>query len=293
MPRRSTRGARLLVVLAGLLLLPGATSSQEDRPSGWIIFHTGAAGRQRLIWKDALTGAERELAPATLGQGNPSAARAGGLVAFQRAGDIWALDLTTGRAVNLTRTEVYEGCPWPSADGSLIAFDGIRAGRSEIFVMRSDGSGLRQLTRGPGNNACPAFSPDGKQIAFVSDRDGEMDIYLLDLTTGAERRLTDDPAADMDPAFSPDGQRIAFTSDRRGKFEIYEMNLDGSGLRRLTEARDFDIQPVYSPDGRWIAFERDGTIVAVHRESGKLWPMTRGPQYKGGPTWGSAPGPSR
>jgi TolB protein len=233
------------------------------------------------------------LAAATPGQGNPSATRTGGLVAFQRAGDVWALDLTTGRAVNLTQTEVYEGCPWPSAEGSLIAFDGIRAGRSEIFVIRRDGSGLRQLTRGPGNSACPAFSADGQRIAFVSDRDGEMDIYLLDLATGADRRLTDDPAADMDPAFSPDGQRIAFTSDRRGKFEIYEMQLDGSGLRRLTEAVDFDIQPVYSPDGRWIAFERDGNIAAVHRETGRLWGVTDGPEYKGGPTWGSAPGPPR
>lgn len=291
MPRRWSWW--LLLVLASLLLVPGVTSAQEDRPSGWIIFHAGAAGQQRLIWTDAVTGAERELAPATLGQGNPSAVRAGGLVAFQRTGDIWALDLTTGRAVNLTQTAVYEGCPWPSSDGSLIAFDGIRGGRSEIFVMRRDGTGLRQLTRGPGNNACPAFSPDGKQIAFVSDRDGEMDIYLLDLTTGVERRLTDDPGADMDAAFSPDGRRIAFTSSRRGKFEIYEMNLDGSGLRRLTEAVDFDIQPVYSPDGRWIAFERDGNIALVHRETGELRRVTDGPEYKGGPTWGSAPGPSR
>lgn len=120
-----------------------------------------------------------------------------------------------------------------------------------------------------------------------------MDIYLLALTTGAGRRLTDDPAADMDPAFSPDGQRIAFTSDRRGKFEIYEMQLDGSGLRRLTEAVDFDIQPVYSPDGRWIAFERDGNIAAVHRETGRVWRVTDGPEYKGGPTWGAAPTPPR
>ncbi|MGH7319126.1 MAG: hypothetical protein ACRELA_05810, partial [Candidatus Rokuibacteriota bacterium] len=148
-------------------------------------------------------------------------------------------------------------------------------------------------TRGPGNHACPALSPDGKRVAFVSDRDGQMEIYLLDVETGGERRLTDHPETDMDPAFSPDGSLIAFTSDRGGRLEIYEMNLDGSGLRRLTEARGFDIQPVYSPDGRWIAFERDGTIVAVHRDTGKLWPLTRGSEYQGGPTWGPSASPSR
>lgn len=275
----------VIVAVAVLLSLPRGGLADEDRPTGWIIFHTGAEGRQRLVWKDATTGEQRDLAPAVLGQGNPSAPRTGGRIAYQRAGDIWALGLKTGRAVNLSRSETYEGCPWMSGDGTRIAFDGIRAERSEIFLMAGDGSEVRQLTRGPGNNACPALSSDGRLIAFVSDRDSQMEIYVLDLNTGIERRLTDHPGTDMDPAFSPDGTRIAFTSDRRGKFEIYEMNLDGSGLRRLTEAGDFDIQPVYSPDGRWIAFERDGNIAAVHRETGKLWQVTQGPEYKGGPTW--------
>ncbi|MGH2659932.1 MAG: hypothetical protein ACRDHS_09770 [Actinomycetota bacterium] len=294
MLNRSTRREWGLSLLAWALLAPtGKASAQEDRPTGWIVFHAGAAGRHRLVWKDVLTGAERELVPAMLGQGNPSAARTGDRVAFQRAGDIWAVDLKSGRTANLTRTERYEGCPWVSGDGSLIAFDGIRDGRSDIFLIMGDGSGVRPLTRGPGNHACPALSPDGKRVAFVSDRHGQMEIYLLDVETGVEWRLTDHPEADMDPAFSPDGSRIAFTSDRRGKFEIYEMNLDGSGLRRLTEARDFDIQPVYSSDGRWIAFERDGTIVAVHRDTGTRWPLTRGPEYQGGPTWGPSASPSR
>jgi len=294
MRNRATQREWLLALVAGAILsLAGETPAQDDRPTGWIVFHAGGEGRQRIVWKDVLTGEQRDLAPAVLGQGNPSAPRTGGRVAYQRAGDIWALDLKTGRAVNLTRSEPYEGCPWMSGDGTGIAFDGIRAERSEIFLMAGDGSEVRQLTRGPGNNACPALSPDGRLIAFVSDRDGQMEIYLFDLNTGVERRLTDHPGADMDPAFSPDGTRIAFTSDRRGKFEIYEMNLDGSGLRRLTEAGDFDIQPVYSPDGRWIAFERDGNIAAVHRETGKLWQVTQGPEYKGGPTWMPAEGGAR
>lgn len=294
MPNRAAQREWLLALVAGAILsLAGEALPQEDRPTGWIVFHAGGEGRQRIVWKDILGGAQQDLAPAVLGQGNPSAARTGGRIAFQRAGDIWALDLKTGKAANLTRSQTYEGCPWVSVDGTRIAFDGIRAERSEIFLMAGDGSGVRQLTRGQRNNACPALSPDGRLVAFVSDRDGQMEIYVLDLTTGTERRLTDHPATDMDPAFSSDGRQIAFTSDRRGKLEIYEVNLDGGGLRRLTEARDFDIQPVYSPDGRWIAFERDGNIVAVHRETGKVWQVTDGPEYKGGPTWGPGQGRPR
>lgn len=236
MPGRRKRWEAMLAV-AALLSLPGGALAHDDRPTGWIIFHAGAEGRQRLVRKNVLAGAQRDLTPRAQGLGNPSGARAGGRVAFQRAGDIWALDLKTRSTANLTRSEPYDGCPWMFPDGSRIVFDGIRAGRSDIFLMAGDGTNVRQLTRGPGNHACPAVSPDGRMVAFVSDRDGQMEIYLLDLITGVERRLTDDPEADMDPAFSPDGRRIAFTSDRRGKFEIYEMNLDGTGLRRLTEAR--------------------------------------------------------
>ena len=55
--------------------------------------------------------------------------------------------------VNLTKTETYEGCPWFSGDGIRIAFDGIREEKSDIFVIDVDGSNLKRLTKGPGNNA--------------------------------------------------------------------------------------------------------------------------------------------
>ncbi|MGH7362997.1 MAG: TolB family protein, partial [Candidatus Methylomirabilales bacterium] len=199
-----------LALALGMSVLPSPAAevqAQVDRPTGWIVFHAGQAGKYRIASTDVLGAQQRDLTPGAPGEGNPSLPARGGRVAFQREGDIWALDLRTGQVVNLTRTPAYEGCPWFSGDGTQIAFDGLRDGRSEIFLMSSDGGGLRQLTRGPGNSACPAFSPTGTQVAFVSDRDGQMEIYLLDLKTGAERRLTDHPAADMDPAFSPDGSR--------------------------------------------------------------------------------------
>lgn len=135
-----------------LLLVPGVSRAAESRPADVIVFHAGGEGRQRLVRWDVVTGEERDLTERVLGLGNPSAAALGRVV-FQRAGDIWMLEAATGHAVNLTHTEHYEGCPWMSGDGTRIAFDGIRAERSEIFLMAGNGSGVRQLTRGPGNNA--------------------------------------------------------------------------------------------------------------------------------------------
>ena len=44
--------------------------------------------------------------------------------------------------------------------------------------MRSDGSGVRWVTRDPSFDAMPVFSTDGRSIAFISDRvDGVNDVF--------------------------------------------------------------------------------------------------------------------
>src|SRR5215469_8228266 len=53
-----------------------------------------------------------------------------------------------------------------SPDGRKIAFVSIRNSTSHIFVMNADGSEVRQLTSGPGDNIHPMWSPDGTRILF-------------------------------------------------------------------------------------------------------------------------------
>lgn len=60
-----------------------------------------------------------------------------------------------------------------------IAFHSNRSGSNEIYLMNTDGSKVKQLTRNSVDDLCPVISPDGSRIAFLSNRDGEMKIYIM------------------------------------------------------------------------------------------------------------------
>jgi len=147
------RGIVLLtaVMLTGLLAL-GSAEGGSGR-EGRITFHEGSGTRYRIAVIPAEDGAKRALTPGLSRDGNPSFSPLGDRIVFQRDGDIWVMNPDGSNTVNLTKTESYEGCPWFSGDGSKIAFDSLREDKSDIFVIDADGSNLRRLTSGPGNNA--------------------------------------------------------------------------------------------------------------------------------------------
>ncbi len=157
-----------------------------------------------------------------------------------------------------------------------VTFVSDRDGNNEIYIMNSDGTGLRRLTDDPAQDLEPAFSWDGARIAFTSDRpqgyeaygSAEYEIYVMDSDGSHLERLTHNSRSDASPAFSPDGHQIVFTSQRDGAAsEIYLMNSDGTGVVRLTNNTWPDIDPAFSPDGRTVVF------TTVEAPSDGLWLM--------------------
>lgn len=62
--------------------------------------------------------------------------------------------------------------PGTVVNGKWVASETNRDGNYEIYVMRTDGSDLRNLTRTPGNDWVSGFSPVGQLLVYQSDRDG-------------------------------------------------------------------------------------------------------------------------
>lgn len=161
----------------------------------------------------------------------------------------------------------YDYAPSFSHDGRWVVFTSERGGSADIWRVRTDGSGLEQLTIDLAMDDQAALSPDGRTVAFVSTRAaGSADIWTLDLASHRTHNLTRGAGGNFRPSWSPDGRWLAFSSDRagtarsrgNGRFEethetgIYMMRADGTGLRRLTADGVYAGSPRWSADGLHI-----------------------------------------
>ena len=156
-----------------------------------------------------------------------------------RGGDmeIYSMNAAGGDVRRLTNRPGPDGGPFFSRDGRQMVFRGrIAEGAEladyqallkeglwrptslELFVMNSDGSNLRQVTKIGKASFAPYFTPDGKRIIFSSNdhdtKGRDFDLYLVNLDGSGLERVTWNPAFDGFPMFSPDGRRLVFASNR-------------------------------------------------------------------------------
>ncbi|MEW6364157.1 MAG: IPT/TIG domain-containing protein [Acidobacteriota bacterium] len=140
-------------------------------------------------------------------------------------------------------------------DGLIAFYQEQRGDTADIYIMNSNGSGLRRLTTdGSQSNRCPAFSFDGRQMAFTSARGGIDQIHIMNADGSNQRRVTHSSGQEIHPAWSPDGKKIVFCRMTGGVWQIFTINTDGTGEKRLTNTSSKETHPWWSPDGKKIVF---------------------------------------
>jgi TolB protein len=84
----------------------------------------------------------------------------------------------------------------------VIAFTS-RQGLHDIWAVSPDGSNLRRLTAGPGNNEGASWAPNGRHLVFETSRPGRFQLATM-LADGSEQQvLTKGPAETTSGSWSP------------------------------------------------------------------------------------------
>jgi hypothetical protein len=182
--------------------------------------------------------------------------------------------------------------PCVSFDGQRILFSMRAPGASNrnIWEIKRDGTGLRQITSGGGHDFDPLYLPDDR-ILFTSSRDREMDeynhapaehMYTCNADGSDLHRISFNQSDDFDPTLLPTG-RILYTRwehfGTMNRFPLFITNPDGSGTFHKFGPHDRNFfHPQVTPDGRLIAIESteiegdSGPIALLKLENGPADP---------------------
>jgi dipeptidyl aminopeptidase/acylaminoacyl peptidase len=109
--------------------------------------------------------------------------------------------------------------PHVSPDGRWIVFvlrkTDLEAnrGRTDLWLVGADGTGLRRLTSHPEDDSNPRWAPDSKSVWFLSKRSESSQVWRIRIDGGEAQQLTDQPLDVGNLVVSADGEHIGFTMD--------------------------------------------------------------------------------
>ena len=259
-------GAACLAIPAAAMAAPKKDAKAEEKWS--VDAPKGAVIKQVAIDTDEGTWMDVDVSPD------------GKTIAFTLLGDIYTLPIEGG-----TPKRISEGLSWDvqprfSPDGTRIAFTSDRGGGDNIWVMNTDGSDKRQVTKEDFRLLNqPAWSPDGRFIAakkhYTTERSaGTGEVWLYHVSGGggvqvverANERLQKELG---EPVFAPDGSAIYYTRNitpgntfeyaqdsQTGIFAIEKHDLATGEVTTAVSGYGGAVRPSPSPDGKEIAFVR-------------------------------------
>jgi Tol biopolymer transport system component len=141
-----------------------------------------------------------------------------------RSRELFVRRLRGGRPRRLTRGARAD---WSSrGEIAFVRYD--RRYRSDVFLVRPSGEGLRRLSRG-GVSGEPSWSPDGRLLAIERRTGRRTNVVVIDRRGRVRRTLT--RKGGFKPVWSPDGSRIAFS--RANFSRTFTIRARGGELRRV------------------------------------------------------------
>jgi len=111
------------------------------------------------------------------------------------------------------------GDPQVSPDGNWVVFvvssldEEANRRRSDLWLVRTDGSDLRRFTTHEAGDFSPRWSPTGNTVWFLSTRSGSPQVWYKRIDRGEAEQVSDLPLGVGNLVVAPNGRHIAFTLD--------------------------------------------------------------------------------
>ncbi len=256
---------------------PSADWSPMWSPDGRYLYFTSDRGGSTNLWRiaideasGAVTGDAEPLTTPAAFAAHPAISADGRHIAYSAVSittNVQALTLNPatqavrGEPVWITTgSRVWSG-PDPSPTGDAVVFYSRYDPEGHLYIVRGDGTGLRQLTADRFIDRMPRWSPDGRSIAFFSNRDGDYELWTIRPDGSELRQLS--RAGGGFVAWSPDGSKIATyraprpARKQEGGAYIFEVSGPGPNqpqmLPPLQPPSDQYVVNSWSPDGTRLA----------------------------------------
>jgi Tol biopolymer transport system component len=275
-------------------------------PDGRSLYFASERGGSMNLWRVAID----EASGRTLGEPEPvtTPSRTSGSISFSRDGKLMMfvssdrrsriqrlrLDPASGRVVDPPRP-VFQGSRVIytqdiSPNGEWIAFTTL-GGREDLFVVKSDGTGYRQVTDDAFRDRGPHWSPDGKRIGFYSDRSGRYESWTIRPDgSGLEQLTKGTGPARTDVVWSPEGKHIAVNDQARTYTVDLAPPLDQRQAEPIAELEGGRaMQPrSWSPDGSMLAggvdfYASPTSVTLVYSFASQTYRAL--PEGRGWPVW--------
>lgn len=183
-------------------LIAGYANLADWGPNGesLLIAREDDDGEGGLFVLDVASSDEKRVETGSTADAYARWARAAPVIAYESGRDgnpeIYVTWLETGQTTRLTDNGHLDEWPSPSPDGSHIAWASGTEEDKNLWIMRSDGSDKRQVTRGLlFGDAFPEWSPEGDRIVLTVNENDEFVLKLVDLESGAVTDLGPGAAA--------------------------------------------------------------------------------------------------
>jgi eukaryotic-like serine/threonine-protein kinase len=250
-------------------------------PDGRDLYFASDRGGSMNLWRvpiDEQTGRpmgapEAVTTPATW-SGYVSFARDGRHLAYaqvvhqiniQQAGFDAVRGRVTASPVPITQGSRVATDPDFSPDGEWVVFGSTGDKQEDLFLVRRDGTGLRQLTDDKHKDRAPRWSPDGRQIVFFSDRSGRYEYWTIRPDGGGLRQFshTSGPGVQA-PLWSPDGSRLLCNWQTGPPVVVDASRPWSQQTARVLPSAGFPAGLMmwsWSADGRKLAGDGDGIYI--------------------------------